>query len=497
MLSNTGSDIAHGLSTVGLWMPTSIAPHEEASSLFLAQLSWDKGMWDATQEVLTPIIDTCTPLTQSVITTKMHWKVVFPVFPSCARRKREWYDTLLGGTGTLLGVSNTIDNEVTRYKLAGTGQGTHDALLKVGMWLPNSIVGQKENAKLWQDVFKWELNIWNATSSVLTNVTKQLNWTTCSIQYLHAQAQKERFIRTMTTGNYQEWRTSWNISSELWLQLHSEYTVCNATECRGYWTQYTVTSNVTVCKFQVLPVITELGYWFLHVEGEWFNSGTNQTFNTDLCENTDKGLACKLHHEFVNPCLTKVDFALCDWSREPSRDILWQVGPHTLCVATAQNHSMLPTVPFVGCLCNVRFFQWGNGTYWLTNYTVASRFTAVQWEVLRTPWQISLERFKCALEQSTEIKKFIKSHASNVSQLMVSTLMAKGEILHAAKIIQQQSAHHWWDIFSGLSQTARVTLLPPMILVLIAIALTMLCNIGICCYVKRLEDQVARHQLEL
>ncbi|XP_057714622.1 uncharacterized protein LOC130930646 [Corythoichthys intestinalis] len=361
------------------------------------------------------------------------------------------------------------------------------------MWLPNAIVGQKENAELWKKVFKWELTVWNATSEVLTNATKQLNWTTCSIQNLNARAQKERFERIMTTGNYQEWRRVWNISSTLWLQLHSEHTICNGTECRGNWTTYKVASNVTVCKFLILPVITKLGYWFLHIEGEWFNPETNQTFDTVLCQTTDKGLACTLHVEIINPCLIKAgDFVLCDWSREPSRDILWQVGPHTLCVATAQNHSMLPTVPFVGCLYDVHFFQWGNGTYQLTNYTVANRFTAVQWEVLRTPWSISLERFKCALEQSTEIQKLIKSHASNVSQLMISTLVAKGEILHAVKIIQQQSAHHWWDIFSGLSYTARVTLLPPMILVLIAIALTTLCNIGICCYVRRIKRMLAR-----
>ncbi|XP_061668389.1 uncharacterized protein LOC133496610 [Syngnathoides biaculeatus] len=294
----------------------------------------------------------------------------------------------------------------------------------------------------------------------------------------------------MTTGNYHEWRRVWNIGSKLWLQLHSERTKCNSTYCAGYWTQCNVSTVKTICKYQVLPVITTTGFWFLHLDGEWMDVGTNTTYEMKMCDETDRGMACTLQQGHSHPCLTDSEAVLCDRTREPRREMLWQIGPHALCVATMQNNSQVPSVPFVGCLYNVHLWHWGNQTYRLTNYSVSNRLTQVQWDVLKNPWNISLERFKCALEQSTEVQKIIQSHTSNISKLMVSTLVASGRVQHAAKIVQQSSAHHWWDIFSGISVTAWRTLVPPLILLVILIVLLSLCNLLTCIYVRRIRAEV-------
>ncbi|XP_061677934.1 uncharacterized protein LOC133501857 [Syngnathoides biaculeatus] len=331
-------------------------------------------------------------MAQARVKTRVYWEIKFPDIPHCTRRRRAWYDTLLGGMGTLYGVANAADNEVTRTMLSNTGQHASEAIHQVGVWLPKAMIGQLENTGVWKKAFTWELKLWNETYDALKNLSHMGNWTTCALQMIHAEAQKKRFQRIMTTGNYHEWRRVWNICSKLWLQLHSERTKCNSTYCAGYWTQYNVSTVKTICKYQVLPMITTTGFWFLHLDGEWMDVGTNTTYKMKMCDETDRGMACILQQGHSNPCLTDSEAVLCDWTREPRREMLWQIGPHALCVATMQNNSQVPSVPFVGCLYNVHLWHWGNQTYRLTNYSV-------QWDVLKNPWNLSLERFKCALEQ--------------------------------------------------------------------------------------------------
>ncbi|XP_034038757.1 uncharacterized protein LOC117521545 [Thalassophryne amazonica] len=324
----------------------------------------------ATQTQVAPLIDTCTHLAQATVKTKVYWQITFPNILTCRRRRRAWYDTLLGGTGTVLGVSNTVDNEVTRTMLSNTGQYSSQVLHQIGEWLPTALVGQLQNADLWQKSFQWQMKLWNETYDSLKNLSHISNWTACAMQTIHAEALKERFQRIVTAGNYYDWRRIWNITDTLWLKLHPEFTQCNETVCTGHWTQYNVTQPKVVCKYQVLPVITTNGYWFLHMDGEWLEPKTNTTFDTKMCDITDKGMTCVLQTGYANPCLTDSEVVLCDWTRETPRE-MWQIGPHTLCVATMTENSQVPSVPYTGCLNNVHLWHWGNRTYRLTNYSVS------------------------------------------------------------------------------------------------------------------------------
>uniref|UniRef100_A0A3Q3AS80 Uncharacterized protein n=1 Tax=Kryptolebias marmoratus TaxID=37003 RepID=A0A3Q3AS80_KRYMA len=307
------------------------------------------------------------------------------------------------------------------------------------------------------------LKTWKATADILRNVSEAVNWTTCTLQVLNIGLQTEQFQRMVTTNNINGWRTMWNITKDLWFLPQADRIVCNDSMCSDHWKQFNVSKVTTVCRYFVLPVITSTGFWFLKIQGDWFDPQTNQTYDLSLCETADKGMVCKLQQGHVNPCLTK-DTVLCDWTHEPSR-----------------SHPQLPTVPFTGCLHNK-----------LTNYTTGTCLTAVQWQLLQVPWSVSLDRFKCALNDSKILQDLINSHQSNVCSLKVSTLLTAGKVLHAAKLIEQSSAHHWWEIFSGMSPTAKRYVVPPLKLLKMCIALLTLCNVLTCLYVRKVKREISQ-----
>lgn len=131
-----------------------------------------------------------------------------------------------------------------------------------------------------------------------------------------------------------------------------------------------------------------------------------------------------LSQGYANPCLKQVD-ALWDWMYGVPRNVLYQVGPHTLFVATMHYYPQLPTAPYSGCLTKVHLWTWENQTYRLMNFSHASAFTRVQWERLHDArLGISLEPFRSALNASKELKQLVEDHKHKVTQLKVATLMA-------------------------------------------------------------------------
>ncbi|XP_043533259.1 uncharacterized protein LOC122540961 [Chiloscyllium plagiosum] len=428
---------------------------------------------DAHRTQLAPIMSTCQQMAQAVLHTDVHWQVRLPAIPECQhkRRRRAWYDTLLGGAGTVMGISNAIDSEVTRTKLSNTGQATSRGLHTIGRWVPSVMMTQGETAEIMIRSLQWELDVWGATQELFGNITAQLNWTACHIQMLHAQIQKERFLRVVTSPNVQAWRGLWNVSEKLWMITHPERTWCNATMCNGYFVTMNVTHTVTVCRYYVLPVITSSGYYFLKTRGQWFSPDTNIAYDLSACEQTDQGKTCLLMDRYRDPCLTK-GTALCEWTVETPRDMMWQIGPHTLCVATNNPHPMLPSAPFSGCLSNVYQWHWQNQTY------------------LLNPWDISLDRFKRALDRSEVLKQILRKHQTNVTKVTVSTFIHGQEVVHAARVVDVESAHHWWDILSGMSSTAGTFLFPPLSILVAVLVILTCCNVLTCLYIWRVRRRL-------
>lgn len=243
--------------------------------------------------------------------------------------------------------------------------------------MPTTMMPQQEAARLFLQNLHWEVQMWNLTSEILTNITKALNVTMCNVQMIHMKLQQERFIRAVTTSNVYEWRRLWNVSNDLWLQVHPGKTICNDTACSGFWVQYNVTKSVPICHYYVLPVILPSGYWLLKTKGDWFSPRTNLTYDLKACDLTDRGVACLTTSRYHDPCLIN-DTALCEWYVEQPRDMLWQVGPHTICVATVNSHPLLPQIPYSGCIRDVYIWHWANQTYKLTNYSTETHLSMVQ-----------------------------------------------------------------------------------------------------------------------
>ena len=446
---------------------------------------------------LAPIVPSCTRLALERQHTEVHWKVLFPPLPTCNfRRKRAWYDTVLGGAGTILGVSNTIDSEVTRTMLSKTGSDTAHGIQTLGVWLPTSIVPHEEAANLFLEQLNWDRDMWHATEKILINVTRALNLSMCNLQSLQAQIQKERFLRVVSSPSFVQWRSVWNISDDYWLQVHPELTECNQTMCQGMWLQMVVTKPITICRYRVLPVVTATAFYFIRPRGDWFSPQTNLTYDLRGCMTSDKGMTCMNEVMYHETCFTRSE-VLCDWYVEPPNDLLFQIGPHSICVATNSYHPQLPRTPFSGCLNNVYVFTWKHQTFKLTNFTWTSRLTAVQWEALRVPWSVSLERFSSALNRSTELQNMIVEHRSNISRLKISTLITKNEVVHVAKEIEQESAHHWWDIFTGMSSTATQYFIPPMFILILVLCTITCMNFCILFYIRRVKRTLAKRMYNL
>ncbi|KAJ0055946.1 hypothetical protein NL108_016700 [Boleophthalmus pectinirostris] len=358
--------------------------------------------------------------------------------------------------------------------------------------MPAAVATQVHNAQLWQKLYKINMNAWNTTDDVFMNVTGLLNWTICSIQHLHVLHQKERFQRILTNNNANDWRHHWNISDAWWLRLYAEGTKCNDTMCWGKWIQYNVTNYDVICRFHMLPVISHNAYWVLRTKGEWLDAAKNVTYDLTGCDEMDKGVVCPLRSAYTNPCL-KEENALCDWDYQKPDDLLFQLGPHTLCVVTMNQHPQLPCTPFSGCLRNVYVWTWHNITYRLTNYSTLSDFTEVQWTQLQQPkLGISLERFQSALESSKDLKDMINQHDHAVSKLQVTTLFQSKKVEAVAKLVEQNSASHWYDIFTGLSPFARRLLAPPLVILICIIAALTCCNVLTWIRITRLRRHIAR-----
>lgn len=440
---------------------------------------------------IVPLIPTCQRMGIAAQETVVHWTVQFPAVPACEHRrmKRDWLGTLLGGSGTIMGVSNTIDNQIISSKLSKTGKWAAYGLDKQAKWMPTVTKTMKDSIKVFKEMYKVDFTLWNDTSDVLEDLKKWIKWTTCTIGHLHVLAQQERMQRILTSNNVHDWRNHWNMSYGLWLQLMPGKTRCDQNACTGYWKQYNVTNTLRVCRYHVLPLIIGEYFWNLKVEGDWMDPHTNQTYDLRDCDQTDGGLICTLRNGHTNPCLTKTT-ALCEWTRHKGEDLMLQVGPHTLCIATLHKHPLLAEEPFSGCLENVHVWTWHNVTWLMTNFTWEEQMDKVQWEIFHGPWGISLERFRGALERSTELKQIIENHDENLTRLHVSTLMVAGQVKMAAKVVE--SASHWsfWDIFGGWSSTAQNVLAPPLIVLIVIITLLTLCNVCTCIYVNRMRGNI-------
>ncbi|XP_068957051.1 uncharacterized protein [Petaurus breviceps papuanus] len=127
----------------------------------------------------------CTNTSISQHKIVFHYNVTFPPLANCVRKKRAWYDTLLGGVGTGLGVVNSVDLEALASRLRSAGQDVSQALTVNVQWLPTTILPH-QNTLRYQGQF---LQVFNDSTLVnldlMKNISMLFNWSKCSLQNLY------------------------------------------------------------------------------------------------------------------------------------------------------------------------------------------------------------------------------------------------------------------------------------------------------------------------
>lgn len=203
--------------------------------------------------------------------------VIFPPNNRRCRTKRAWYDTLMGGYGTLMGTLNSFDVETLANRMHNAGSKINDALTLQAQWMPTTFGPAKISAGI--DTLMNQL-ISASNDFALgfnTNVTKFVNWTICTLQTIYEQQQKSNMQTMLMTGNEQVWRNIFNSSvpKDAWIHLEASKMICNYTACTGIITMYNVTASNQMCRFIVMPLI--LGqpggewYWFPKMRGEYID----------------------------------------------------------------------------------------------------------------------------------------------------------------------------------------------------------------------------------
>ncbi|XP_071989630.1 uncharacterized protein [Engystomops pustulosus] len=387
--------------------------------------------------------------------------VTFPSDAICpVRRRRAWYDTILGGVGAVTGTLNSFDIETLANRMSNAGKGIQDVLTLQGQWMPT--IWRPWNQALGIDAFLLQMK--TASDSFMfevdSNVSKVFNWTVCTLQTMYQMQQKTTMQTQLMTGNEQVWRTVFNntIPNTSWLKIETSKMICNDTACQGIINIYNVTNQQIMCRYVVLPFI--LGapghqwFWMPKMNGLYLDDN-NKTYDLSLCDDTLEGKICRLHSTVYEPCLLQSTVNVCEFTILPTTfKMLVEIGSQEICVITDTPVIAGMQVPFAGCLQNVSTLQWENQTFLLTHDLDIQKTVYWKPNILTTNnWDLNLTRLQNIITNSEEGQKMIKSLNKTIQQHAI-TIVA-GKIVKMGSSIQEATSHHWWDIFMGYSPSAE------------------------------------------
>ncbi|KAM5170509.1 uncharacterized protein ACMZJ9_003402 [Mantella aurantiaca] len=441
---------------------------------------------------------TCERVGQHAQKTELSFGISFPPAKKCKYR-RAWYNTLLGGYGTLTGTLNGFDIETLANRLHNAGSKINDALTLQARWMPTVWAPLKLQAKIDDDL----LDIINAsnifTYNVDTNISRVVNWTICSLQTLQQQQQKGLFQTMLMTGNEEVWRTVFSslVRTEHWLDIKAPKVMCNDTYCKGRLTLYNVTKSSIMCKYVVLPLLIgpkgDQHFWVPTFNGQVIDND-NRTHDLTFCDDTLEGKICKLQSAVYEPCLLQNTVNKCEWTIMPT-SYRWmvEIAPQVICVVTDRPVVPKMRVPFAGCIHNITVLQWENETFMLMPDVLMTYRT--HWESTRMDvptWDLNLTKLHRLIEESQQVKDSIKHLNRSIIARQLSTTIVAGQIIKVGSAIADATSHHWWDVFMGYSPSAGTMmnwLVHPLLIVMAIVVILSIWNCyvayGICCKKKK------------
>ncbi|XP_038599110.1 uncharacterized protein LOC119924204 [Tachyglossus aculeatus] len=313
--------------------------------------------------IIVRVPGSCQNVTFNTQQNLLHCNITFPPWKPCNRRRRSWFDTLLGGAGTGLGIVNSVDLETLANRLRSAGHDVPQALTINARWSRTTILPHQPTLNF-QGQF---LQLFNAATFASVNIdtdfSKLFNWTRCSLENIYSMVQKEWVQRTLSAGTPDIWRQilSRYIPQDNWIS-HRIVMQCTEDICTGTITHFKVSSAMIMCNYHVIPFVLSLYFVLPQLNGEYIDQ-RNNTHILRECTSCLEGMVCGMATPQMEPCLLNHSSNLCTLTlyQQSNFSMLYEVSPQHICI-TSSNSTDLESVgkasPFSGCLRNISFLNW-------------------------------------------------------------------------------------------------------------------------------------------
>ena len=110
-----------------------------------------------------------------------------------------------------------------------------------------------------------------------------------------------------------------------------------------------------------------------------------------------------------------------------------------------------------------------------------------------SPASLSLKKLNEILNQSQKLQERLGKLNKTLAESMIKTITTGDKLVGPSSQIGSDTAHHWWDIFSGYppsaEKTSNILVHPLLILLAFVIILTVL-NYWLCYKLKKLAIRV-------
>uniref|UniRef100_A0A803JQL4 Uncharacterized protein n=1 Tax=Xenopus tropicalis TaxID=8364 RepID=A0A803JQL4_XENTR len=398
---------------------------------------------------LIPTPDTCVNVTTINKAVKVIFKITTPPIPVCStsksRHKRAWYDTLLGGAGTAMGVLNGVDMEVLRNKLSTAASHLKTAFHVTAQWAPTVVQSQLMQLKLDQEFVKY---LGDNTFAVLNLTAGSVSWTLCGLRYVWLSQQRSELENMLLLPKYSKLAKLFSWNSRDWVHLDKINTFCQEIHngsisfftCYLSITLYKADNVSLACKFTVLPfphyngLTSNLTWWVPTFLGNYVFPKTNRTFTLEHCISTNNGLACRHSSPVYEPCLLHKDLNICHWDVYPADySIMLEIGPQYVCFATnfpAGIHAVDSSLPFSGCLTNVTLLHWYNYTYYFSPIpTVHRSFVYFPPTLPVGEYQIPNAVYQSLIIHNTNMIAAYRKHDTQLHDTAIKTVATKNKLL--------------------------------------------------------------------
>ncbi|OCT70438.1 hypothetical protein XELAEV_18037358mg [Xenopus laevis] len=467
---------------------------------------------------LVPTPDTCVNVTTIKRAYHVTLKIITPSVQLCSssRIKREWYDTLLGGTGTAMGVLNGVDMEILKNKLSTAASHLKTAFHVTAQWAPTVVDSQITQLALDKAMLTY---LGNLTYAVYNFTLGSSSWSMCAVRYLWMSQQHLALETTITTSKFSKLSQLLPSSPTDWIHHDPTKSVCHEYvnnsvsyfSCQVSFMWYKIQLNEVqlACKFTVLPfphfdgLIRNLTWWIPSLIGDYVIPNSNHTFTLNHCSLTTHGYVCRHSSPVYEPCLLHTDLNICNWHVYPSDySMMIEIAPQSVCIVTNAPVG-IPIIdyhlPFSGCLSNLTILHWGSTVYYFSPIPdIYLQTHSIPSPLPFDSYQLPLHVYQNLLSDNTAAIAAYRKHDKQLYDTHIKTIATKTKLISLGSNLQDDLQHHWYDVFTGWSPTGSAimhSIFYPLVGVTIILLLLVIFNLYLSCtFRKRVQHLITESQ---